>query len=217
MSARSELGEITSSFRQYVDRRVQQLTALDTFFKESLPVVADMERTNKLLIAAGRPDLAMTERAEMMSLEKPEDIRSRCNNFTPNFPFITANILIKKNDRHPVFNEYKTIPVTRDQMMQLRSGEVTPEDLEDESIKNSSAGISMSHATKPGFQRMLVLFPEFTIDLVLAMSEPTIRNKIDAWFQPELFVAYQLMSRLVDVNDHAVVEKGKVNDWYLCG
>jgi len=70
------------------------------------------------------------------------------------------------------------------------------------------------HSKKPAFLRMLILFPDFTKNLVLEMSQNENRNRMDD-FQEDIFVAHQLMARLVDRSDPGVVRNNDVNKSYL--
>lgn len=56
-------------------------------------------------------------------------------------------------------------------------------------------------AVKPVFIRLLACFPEFTTKLVTAISGPEKGPEVFEPYAPELFVAYQLMAKLVDKND----------------
>lgn len=205
--------EVRVGFRQYVDKRIQRLGGLRELLEVGLPIVADLNRCNSVLIESGRPDLVVTERAAMMPVGSPDEVISKCNNFTPNFVFITGTKAVKGEE---ISDDYETISVTRKQLIQLRTGMVTPEEIQDESVEDSFGSIAMSHAAKPAFQRMLVIFPNFTIGLILEMSDHRILHRRDARFEPELFVAYQLMGQLVDARDEHVMQDGKVDDWYLC-
>ena len=204
MPAQNEIGKVTADFGQYVDAQVKRLANLRTVLENGLPLVSDIHLCNKELVRASRPDLIMTGRAEMMPIETPEEVVSRKgNNFASGFIFYTG-VEEKSVPEHRGLTTIESITITREQMMRLSEGVFQADEI-----------ISSSHAFRSTFQRMLVLFPDFTIDLVKAISSN--HGNHDARYESELFVAYQLMSRLVDVDDEYVLRDGKVNEWYLCG
>ncbi len=71
-----------------------------------------------------------------------------------------------------------------------------------------------SHIVKPALLRMFTLRPEFTKDLISKISQPEHRQDSRV-VMPELFVAYQLMSRLVDRRDPGVILRGEDKASYL--
>jgi hypothetical protein len=219
----SESGErsITPSapvaeFGAYIVGRIQQLETLHSFFLEALPVVTDLEGVNKRLAETGRPDLAVVERADMLAISTPQEIPQRGNNFLPNFHFWTGKAEV--GDPDPWGNRPKeNIPATLEEVLALRQLPRLNSFEEKKEAANQFPALKHScHGTRPAFTRMLILFPEFTTSLVTEMSAPANRSKYDK-FEERLFVAYQLMSRLVDKADYGVVnEQGEVDSWYLC-
>ena len=169
-----------------------------------LPIISDIQLCNKELVGAGRPDLVMIKRAKMLTIDSPEEVVGRRgNNFASSFVFYTG-VEEKSVPEYPDLTTSESIIITREQLVLLKAGKFSSEEI-----------ISSCHAHRPAFQRMLVLFPDFTMDLVETISSD--HGIHTARYDPELFVAYQLMSRLVDVNDEYIVKDGEVNDWYLCG
>jgi hypothetical protein len=72
-----------------------------------------------------------------------------------------------------------------------------------------------THVTQEAFGRMWVLFPELTeylMDKCLDKVDEPQGKQIDE----ELFVAYALMSKLVNENDRDATRKGQDDDWALC-
>lgn len=69
------------------------------------------------------------------------------------------------------------------------------------------------HRARPAFYRAICLNPGFMINLTADISSKEVR--LDA-FKPEIFLAYRIMSRLVDRSDRgAVRSSGRVNRGYL--
>jgi hypothetical protein len=204
--------EINANFNQYIDTHTQRLTVLKTVLETALPIVSDIHLCNEELVRANRPDLIMIGRAEMMHVSSPEDILKICNNFTPKFYFDIGYEIRPTEGKH--FEE--TIPISINES-QLKS--LTKEGVSFDDFLLTEDGWSNNHADKPAFLRMLVLFTEFTVPFVLAMSatDEHGKRKDEIWLAPELFIAYQLMSQLVDTKDKYVLkDDGKIDDWYLC-
>ncbi|MEK7152952.1 MAG: hypothetical protein AAB834_03330, partial [Patescibacteria group bacterium] len=76
-----------------------------------------------------------------------------------------------------------------------------------------------THLGRESFMRMWILFPELTkAVLVGSLDEVGNRRRYSDRAHEEAFIAYNLMARLVDVNDRNVLKKdGVVNDWYMRG
>ncbi len=162
--------------------------------EEALPVMTDLDICNKMLVEAGRPDLAMTEQVALFQISSPDEVDTKLNNFTPGF----------------YFQRRTDVPVTEERLRRLR---VQP-DYIDELFESNPVAVVLSHAGKPAFQRMLALFPDFTIQLVLAFNQPEARMRPEQ-FAPDLFTAYQLMCKLVDKRDPYVIRNRKVDRFYF--
>lgn len=208
--------EVATNFDAHARENIARFNAMSDLLTDNLPLVEDLDRCNAALDAAGRPDLVIAERAEMMRVDTPEQVTSRdCNNFAVNFHIYTG----MKEPEEGTFGNEVPIPVTRDELITLlampkiKSNEHWAELMESGDFPALRAN---NHTLKPAFQRMLVLFPDFTLDLVTRMSQPDKEHRI-LEFEPELFVAYQFMSRLVDTSDRGLaVDNGTPDDWYLC-
>lgn len=209
--------EVTADFGGYADEQVARHNGLNDFLNDNLPIVEDIEQCNAALEAAGRPDLAIGDRAEMMDIDTPEDMAETSNNFNLHFSLYTDIIISDSWKERDVF----VIP-TKDEVMTLADMPLAQSSEEQEAIDESGhflvlANASTPYTRKPAFIRMLVLFPEFTVDLIHKLSLARSKDR-DLALEPELFVAYQLMSRLVDKKDRWVVKEGQTepDDWYLC-
>lgn len=200
-------------------RKVLQLEELGTFFAYALPIVSDIESVNARLTEAGRPDLAITDQARMMEIVEPADIPKRCNNFTPNFHFYTDRRETGDLDWR---NEPATelIPATREEILALKDVPkfASYDEFADmaDSRKFPALSRNGNHGNEPAFTRMIILFPEFASSLAVDMSTLEDRRRY-AKFEDRLYVAYQLMSRLVDKLDPHVLNKdGGVEERHLC-
>lgn len=184
---------------------------------QGLELLSDLDKLNQVLAQKGRPDLAITEPAEMDSIDQPSDITNFANNFSFKFAFYSGWLEAKEADA-TVIPQHEPIIATEQEIAALEAMPLFRSSAEVRDFKKSEqlpCMANISHATKPAFTRMLILFPEFTKNLVLGISDPTNKHQ-HALFAPDLFVAYQLMSHLVDINDLYVKHDGHINSWYLC-
>jgi hypothetical protein len=194
MSTNHEVSNPVEEFAVYQTEQTRRLNALGSTLKSGLELISNLEACNQKFKEAERPDLVMSERAKIAQYTRLEDFPDKANNFTPSFKFILGG------------NEGKRA-ITKEELQSMREG-TTADDIF--GMKHMGAYVH----TSPSFNRMLVLFPEFSDSFIMKFSQPD----ADQWdtFKPELFVAYQLMSGLVDVNDEEVINDGKVDEWYLC-
>lgn len=208
----------TVAFGEYVQAKTDQLTYLSQVLNEAMPILDHYDEpggTNTKLIEAGRVDLIIVDPAEMMSVERPEEIKENCNNFLPNFRMAIGDRETSKVDIHndPIV---EPIPPTPEDVFALRDMPKIKNLDELDELRNSyNVLYGSNHARIPAFIRMLNLWPDFTANLVARMSQAEEKNRYDH-FEAELFVAYQLMSRLVDQADPNVLRDGEIDDWYLC-
>lgn len=72
---------------------------------------------------------------------------------------------------------------------------------------------NLGHATKKAFLRMYFIAPEFTRGLLIEAFRQ--KNNPNRDLTPEMFVAYQLMSKLVDIYDQDVLNLGGIDKDYL--
>ena len=214
--------EVSANFDVYIyakvarlddEDEINRLNNLSDFLTESLAVTDSTVSCNAMLSSAGRPDLVIDEPVEMMGIDKPEDVTERCSNFTPSFHIYSGRAEPEEDSPENM----AFIPMSREEVLKLRDLPIV-KSYEDLLRIQESGDIKLpynayiTHVARPAFVRMLILFPDFTVDLVSRLSSPEGRHS-GLRFTPELFIAYQLMSRLVDVDD---VKEGKPDDWYLC-
>lgn len=198
-----ETSDPIADFDKYVIDTTERLAKLQEFLGMALSILEDLQLVNGILLQRGGHDLVISDRAEMMPLENPEDgprVR-KLGNFAPKCTIYTG---IEESDDDELAGR-RLIPITPGQLRGIADGSYElDEDL-----------AYRKHVPKPAFRRMLVLFPEFSEEFIISISDPEDRRLYDL-FLPEIFVAYQLMSRLVDKNDEHVLRNGEVETWYLC-
>ncbi len=182
------------TFSAYQSEQAVRLEELAAVLAHGIELTTDLEACSRKLEASNRPDLAMKERAIVLEFAALEDFPQNANNFTPSFQFTLG----RNNEKRAI---------SKEELQLLREG-VSADDIF--GIKHANAYVHDS----PSFSRMLVLFPEFSDSFIQRFSHPT----ADKWvaFRPELFVAYQLMSRLIDVSDERAMIDGVPDKWYLC-
>jgi hypothetical protein len=190
------------AFARYSTDQRARLHRLEILLGEAMPLVVNMEACNERFREARRPDLVMTHPAKMDEYLTLEELREKGNNFLPAFKFISSSTIVK--DARGYLTVQETL-MTEDGIRRIADAPPADDDVNWD-----------KHAVKPAFQRMLVLFPDFTAPLVTSLSQPNAQSRV-ADFESELFVAYQLMSHLVDKKDKNVVrDDGQVDGWYLC-
>jgi|GEM_PF-3138301 len=198
-------------------------------------VLEDIGEINRRLTEAGRPDLLMTEQAKMQPVNTPEDLVTK-NNFIPKLmrmgPMASGDRLTTDpigdvfwhHYRPPNDDEYARLvsiagqdPMYYESAMFKLNAEGFPI-----AIGEGAAGFSSyqiedwqngSHLSRRFFARMMVLFPTYTKRI---LEDCVGRHPHD---RPDnvLINAYQVMSKLVDVDDPNVIRArtGEVDDWYL--
>jgi hypothetical protein len=154
----------------------------------------------------------------MLEVTQQTEVFGRGCNFAPSFAFWTGDRETGKEEWGQPVTE--PIPATDKEIVALRDLPKFSSVDEITEIVNTGAFTALgrtNHSTKPAFLRMLILFPDFTASLTSKMSAP--ENRYSEWqFVDELYIAYQLMSHLVDKSDPYVVdEQGQINEWYVMG
>lgn len=206
-----KIGKVSANFDSYIHglvmelddehdaAEIDRLNELGTFLTEVLPSISSTDSCNGLLAAAGREDLAMSEQEEMGDVGEPDEIIGRVSNFASFFAIYTD--VLQPEDR--LRGRPEPIPVIPAEILALKYLPKISSAEEYEALKKTGhypAINRYNHAHTPAFVRMLVLFPSFTMDLVDKMSN--LKDSSEARrFKPELFVAYQLMSRLISKDD----------------
>lgn len=216
-----------TTFDNVIAKRHGELLRLSDGFRHGMELISDLERVNEILAASPRPDLVMTERVEMMPVDNPNDL-GRVNNFIPS---MTAFGM-------PIFEDRKSIVTDEVEPQFIGRREYTDEErarvffmgargdyhehfafAEANGIDESFADdlLMQTHVNEPAFMRMWILMPELTEELMVACLDREYGKGSYADIREEIFVAYQLMSRLVDRNDRGAIKgDGTVDTWLLC-
>lgn len=223
-------------FDAAISARAQELAYLSAGLHEAMAVVEDIATVNAALEQSSRPDLVITEPAEMMAIQGPYDRGGNLNNFTPNLTGFGAATYVE---------EEVTWGIRNGQMQKKFTGRQQPsrEELdlylflgargsyhehlafaEENGIDADFARDLMmaTHINKEAFVRMWILFPELTERIMATMldtGEHTQASTVE-----EVYVAYSIMSCLVDANDTSVkrpelkgqVDENDIDPWYLC-
>lgn len=179
------------SFGKYFENEVIRMASLEDLLNEMMVRLCDIESINAELREKGRADLTITHRVQMKEFASVEDLARNAGNFGVNFGFL--NFLMNPNAASP--------------LDKLAAG-MPPRVLFGDYWRVAG------HASKPSFQRMLVLAPKFTQKLVTEASP--MEEFSDSEFKSEIFVAYQIMSGLVDLKDPNVFQRGREDVEYLC-
>lgn len=179
-------------------------------------IVNDLEAVNARLVAAGREDLVITapvDPTDFMDTDEPRGLR-RLSNFQPNFVVYTG---LRETGRLKGWGnepELEGISVTAEELLDLRRMPILETYEEIAELRETGqfpAIYRPNHCTKPAFLRLLILFPEFTTDLVLGMSQPENAHHYTR-FEMEFLVAHKLITRLVDAKDRGVTNNDGVVD-----
>lgn len=199
-----ETPDTSRIFGEYIGTQIDRLTRLKDLLEIELPKIEDLDYVNQRIQEAGRPDLAVTRLVPIMPLLRPDDSTTRAtNNFAPQMRFITG---LAEADPNDPWERRPLIGITEPELFGLIDGSFAFDERFDR-----------NHSQKPAFIRMLILEPDFTKKLVCSYSDDPEDDRRYYLFAPELFVAYQFMSRLVDVSDEgAIKEDGSPDEWHFC-
>jgi hypothetical protein len=191
-------------------------------FIDALSVVSDLDRINQGLDHSPKSDLVMTRQVPQMPLNSPHDIEQTIN-FIPKMRGFGV----------PVFVWDQLFERERLQGYRPYSDEQAADVYEMSGCGGYSECLAIAaelhaghefadrvafntHTGKPAFARMWTLFPELTDQLIDLCRQPEekIEGRDDSLY---LYVAYTVMSRLVDESDPGVRQPdGSYDDWALC-
>jgi hypothetical protein len=208
------------TFRHHEEALMKRLKSAESVLVQGMNLFeAGYPFVNEALITAGRPDLVITQPAAMMPVEKPDGIFEHCNNFSPGFMFITG----RRPTGELSWNEepiMEKIIATPEEVLALRAVPriLSLDETHDLRQDGEFAALFslICHGRRAAFTRMINLFPDFTSNFAVEFSTANAAEKNFGRHETELFVAYQLMSRLVDAGDLDVIRDGEVDDWHLC-
>lgn len=229
----SEQGEKTQALgpveilSQTIAQRQEELAYLLTSFEHGMELISDMERVNELLSTSPRPDLIISEKVDMMPVESPTQL-GRVNNFIPSWQAFGVRVFEDREDTSTTEIKPKCIgrrnfnDEERSQyfIMGARGGyeehlAFAEENGLDKHLANEM--LLQTHINTEAFMRMWILLPELTEYLMSKCLDEVGMRMQDKDIDEELFVAYSLMSRLVDKDDmYAVKSDGTIDTWLLC-
>lgn len=216
----------TTTFDKAIAKRHGELLHLSDGLRRGIDLISDLGRVNELLAVSPRPDLVMTERVAMMPVDTIEDL-GKVNNFIPSMRTFGMRLYEDVKDRwtdeiKPEFvgwREYTDEERAQAFLMGARG------DYDAHHAFAEANGVDydfahdllmQTHVNEPAFMRMWILMPELTEELMAACLDRPERKSY-AKIEEEIFVAYSLMSRLVDKNDRGAIKAdGTVDDWLLC-
>lgn len=209
-----------------IQTRQEELAFLLGGLRNGLELISDLDRVNEILAGSPRPDLVMTERVEMMPVTTPHHIGKAVNNFVPSWSAFGIPVFENVEDwltRKPKRELVGRRPLTDEERqlyffmggrgdyhehLAFAAEHGIDRDLADDTIMQT-------HLNHEAFMRMWILMPELTERLMnMCLGEVGNRYKnIDE----EIFVAYSLMTGLVDRNDKGVIKAdGTVDGWLFC-
>lgn len=212
--------DVIDTFEGYTRGHIDELTSLMKVLSAAMPILEQFNRSggvNEKLEKAGRLDLLLHDPVAMNPVREPGEMQEHVN-FIGGFHMPTGHR--KRVNPSRWEPEDELVLPTAEEILQLKA--LPREENSYEGLRDSGVYPALymhNHAVKPAFLRLINIFPDFTVDVVMtttrsiAMDEPTTRNTAEA----KLFVAYQLMSRLVDRGDGGQVldDAGKVVKYYL--
>jgi hypothetical protein len=211
--------------------RHEELAILNSDFEDSYTIVTNPEVVNAAIAASPRPDLLLSHPATMMTVASVADL-GRTNNFQPNMQCFGSRIyrhIDEPNFRGETEEWIGYAPVTDVELdLYFLVGArgnyddykqfIEANGLDDTHVMDM---MMQTHISKPAFMRMWIACPELTANLMRkCVDDREAYKEIGA----ELFVAYTLMSQLVDKNDAYVqrpglagqVDEQGIDGWYLC-
>lgn len=217
-SPESRSPEVLSYFRGRTVREIDRWKNLEVILEDTLPLIDDLPLCNQALAETGRPDLQIANRATMLPILTMEEVIASQpgNNFYPNLRVYTGSVDTGEKDLggDPIFDP---VPATEEELDELAQIPIFKNYEEFSELRASNKFRTLrkpDKLTKPAFLRMFMLRPDFTKELIKRASDPEhYYNYQHA--MPEAFIAYQLMSRLVDKDDLFVTKDGKVDNWHL--
>lgn len=200
--------------RDYKATQIERLELAESILEEALPVLGSVETINHALDRAGRPDLAISEQVDLLKADNLEDLK-KTTSFRAGFSVVAHLVETGEVDEYTQIPETKSVLATTAEIMALRDlPKLTDEELDKLRRTKEFPAITYVgfHTDKLAFLRLLNLYPQFIEKFYDDMNDDKVSE-----FRAMFYVAYQLMSRLVDVNDPYVQkEGGTIDEAYLC-
>lgn len=211
-------------FCAHVAARKERLDYLADCLTGAVEIIADIDTVNSVIAASDRPELVMTKRVDQLELKGVHDL-IRVNNFTPGMRAFGTRVF---EDRETWDGQLKSEWIGRRKLddeerakfylMGGRGEYNTFIEFAKENGIDKNAALEMLLQTpvnNQAFMRMWILFPELTENLMdWCLDESGNRYKS---IDEEIFVAYSIMSKLVDIGDKGVIkDSGELDSWILC-
>lgn len=199
--------------------RSAELIALQDSFEDAMAIVTNQDELNAKLAGSSRPDLVIAERAHMRQIYHPLDYGFDINNFVPSMTNF-GTLIVEDETEGADLGAPKLRPLTDDDLLLWfelggRGGALSYEDYEEIAQTHGLEVEQVCHMfmmTCIGFEsfmRMWIVAPELTVRIMRKCLNPS--GIGGGGVREEIFVAYTLMSQLVDVNDTAVKNaEGKI-------
>ncbi|MBA3724636.1 MAG: hypothetical protein H0W89_07185 [Candidatus Levybacteria bacterium] len=224
---RPPLPDLATAFDNAIARRGRELDRLSEGFRRGMDLVANLGRVNEALAQSARPELVITERVKVKQIYTFEDVES-LNNFTPRFRSFGVPIFKEEPASwDPSVTTLRTLGY-RDFTEEERTQAFfigARGDREEHIAFAEANGIDRtfatdlrdnSHVRLEAFMRMSLVMPDFTHELLDACLERP-NGKHFRKIEEELFIAYSLMSSLVDRKDNRALQKdGTIEYGLLC-
>lgn len=221
------MSEVIDSFKVGVETRKAELDYLYDGLAQGLAVVGDHDSLNATIEASSRPDLLLTNPAPQFEITWPFRQR-RINNFTPGMQAFGMRVYMDVQEAwedEPV-NKFVGRRQLTDEERKLYFFMGARGDYEGHHAFAEENGVDrdlatdmimQSHVAEGAFMRMWIAMPELTEHLMSKCLEEYTPDPITTSRTEEIYVAYSVMSRLVDANDAYVKKRdGTIDDWRLC-
>jgi hypothetical protein len=221
------------SLQTSIEARRLELDFLLEHFGPALELVSDHSRLNGIIEASPRPDLVLTDPAEQMQIDYPYS-PGKINNFTPGMRAFGPRVY-KEGENwqtgEPELKLHGRRPPSRQELDRYfflgARGEYKEHkafckanDVDEDTAQDT---LLQNHANKEAFMRMWIALPTLTEHLMAKCLDD--RSKPSSQYYEEIFVAYSVMSQLVDKNDKCVkrvdIEQENnsgtyIDNWLLC-
>jgi hypothetical protein len=218
------INDVVEQFGAHVADRKERLDYLAGSLEFALAAVADIETVNGVIEFSSRPELVMTQRVDQLELNGLQDLH-RINNFHPSMQafgireFEEGETWDGKPEKRLIGR--RKLNDEERSLFYLMGGRGDYHQFmafaEENGVERKTASdmLLQSHVGHQAFMRMWILFPELTENLMdWCLDEVGNRYRSVA---EEMFVAYSVMSKLVDINDADVIkESGEIDTWRLC-
>ncbi len=222
-----DIGQIFDESQALLELRHAELASLRSGFEAAFATAIDLDAVNEIISASDRPDLAITESVPMRQIAHPRNHGFHINNFIPGM--VSFGVRVNEDgtdvtgERERGSNFYGRRRLTDDDLdlWFVAGARGTYEDYE---LFAEQQGVDwaqvkdmlmMTHIGKEAFVRMWLIAPDLTVGLMRrCLDEAGIGRHQEV--AEEIFVAYTLMSQLVDINDQSVMRKEGLDNWLLC-